>query len=209
MSLTSFENVLKSLSYVNTYIHVYAHIHTYNFFKKFQTFGGFSKCFPLYNSWVRFNFTICRYNFIVGLSLWWLSGKESACNAGDVGLIPGWGRSPGQGSGNPLQYSCLGNPVDRGAWWATIHVAHQGSQKSWTWLSDWTTTTISLTPTSLTSFKIQTIQNSCFINYVLSVVGKHSQRWLSNYKKNAMMYCWTLNLVIKTLLTSLIFNIFI
>ena len=40
---------------------------------------------------------------------------------GDAGSIPGWGRYPGGGSGNPLQYSCLGNPVDRGAWWATVH----------------------------------------------------------------------------------------
>ena len=49
-------------------------------------------------------------------------GKESACNAGDtgdVGLIPGSGRSPGGGQGNPLQHSCLENPMDRGAWWAT------------------------------------------------------------------------------------------
>ena len=43
---------------------------------------------------------------------WWLSGKESACNAGDTGLIPGSGRCPGGGNGNPLQYSCLGNPID-------------------------------------------------------------------------------------------------
>ena len=52
------------------------------------------------------------------------SGKESASNAGhirEVGLIPGLGRSPGEGHGNPLQYSCLGNPVDRGVWWATVH----------------------------------------------------------------------------------------
>ena len=47
--------------------------------------------------------------------------KESACNAGDLGLIPGSGRSPGEENGNPLQYSCLGNPMDRGAWWATVH----------------------------------------------------------------------------------------
>ena len=47
--------------------------------------------------------------------------ENSACNAGDVGLIPGLGRCPGEGNGNPLQYSCLGNPKDRGAWWATIH----------------------------------------------------------------------------------------
>ena len=52
---------------------------------------------------------------------WWLSGKESACNAGDLGLIPGSERSPGGGHGNPLQYSCWENPMDSGAWWATVH----------------------------------------------------------------------------------------
>ena len=54
----------------------------------------------------------------------WLTGKESACNAGatgDVGSIPGSGRSLGGGHGNPLQYSCLENPMDRGAWWAIVH----------------------------------------------------------------------------------------
>ena len=57
--------------------------------------------------------------------------KESTCNAGgagDVGLIPGWGRVPGGGYGNSLQYSCLENAMDRGAWWATVH----GVAKSWT-----------------------------------------------------------------------------
>ena len=48
-------------------------------------------------------------------------GKESSCSAGDPGSIPGSGRSPGEGNGNPLQYSCLENPMDRGAWWATVH----------------------------------------------------------------------------------------
>ena len=47
--------------------------------------------------------------------------KKSACNAGDRGLIPGSGRSLGAGNGNPLQYSCLENSMDRGAWWATVH----------------------------------------------------------------------------------------
>ena len=45
----------------------------------------------------------------------------SAGDIGDMGSIPGLGRSPGEGNGNPLQYSCLGNPMDRGAWWATFH----------------------------------------------------------------------------------------
>ena len=48
-------------------------------------------------------------------------GKESACNAEDLGLIPGLGGCPGEGNGNPLQCSCLGNPTDRGAWWAIVH----------------------------------------------------------------------------------------
>ena len=49
-------------------------------------------------------------------------------NEGNVGLIPGSARLPGEGNGNPLQYFCLGNPIDRGAWWATVH----GVAKSWT-----------------------------------------------------------------------------
>ena len=51
----------------------------------------------------------------------WLSGKESPANAGDAGSSPGSERSPGEGNGNPFQYSCLGNPVDRGAWQAIVH----------------------------------------------------------------------------------------
>ena len=47
--------------------------------------------------------------------------KESACKAGDPGLILGSGRSPGEGNGNPLQYSCLENPMDKGAWHAIVH----------------------------------------------------------------------------------------
>ena len=59
-------------------------------------------------------------------------GKESACNAGDPGSISGLGRSPGEGNGNPLQYYCLENSTDRGAWQATVH----GVVKSQTQLSD-------------------------------------------------------------------------
>ena len=62
-------------------------------------------------------------------------GKASACNVGDPGSIPGLGRSPGEGNGHPLQYSCLENPMDGGAWWATVH----GFGKSRTRLSHFTT----------------------------------------------------------------------
>ena len=65
-------------------------------------------------------------------------GKASASNAGDRGSIPGLGRSPGERSGNPLQYSCLQTPTDRGAWRATVH----GFARSWTRLSDFTFTFI-------------------------------------------------------------------
>ena len=58
--------------------------------------------------------------------------KNSLANAGDAGLIPRSGRSPGGGHRNPLQYSCLGNPMDREAWWATVH----GVAESWTHLSN-------------------------------------------------------------------------
>ena len=59
-------------------------------------------------------------------------GKASSRNAGHPGSIPGSGRSPGEGNGNPLQYSCLENPMDGGAWWATVH----GVAESWTRLSN-------------------------------------------------------------------------
>ena len=61
-----------------------------------------------------------------------LHRKESACNAGDLDSVLGSGRSPGEGNGNPLQYYCLENPMDRGAWKATVY----GVAKSWTRLSD-------------------------------------------------------------------------
>ena len=75
---------------------------------------------------------------LLGLASFWASlmdqlVKNLPANAGvarEVGLIPGPGRPPGRGKGNPLQYSCLGNPMDRGPWQATVH----GVTKGWTWL---------------------------------------------------------------------------
>ena len=55
------------------------------------------------------------------------NGKKSACNAGDLSFIPGSGRSLGEGNGYPLNYSCLGNPMDRRAWWAIVHGNHKES----------------------------------------------------------------------------------
>ena len=84
------------------------------------------------------NITKVKITFASGVPCWSLGfpggsdSKESACNVGDPGLIPGSRRFPGEGNGNPLQYSCLEKSMDRGAWWATVH----GVAKSWTRLSD-------------------------------------------------------------------------
>ena len=78
-------------------------------------------------------YEICNFKYIwvgykinINTNLLWgfpgsSDGKETACNAGDPSLIPGLGRSPGEGNDYSLQYSCLGNPMDREAWQATVH----------------------------------------------------------------------------------------
>ena len=71
------------------------------------------------------------FSFRIGLRRWF-SGKEFAKNAGDPGSAPGSGRSPGEGNGNPLQYSCLKNPMDRGTW----GLQSMGMEKNGTWLSN-------------------------------------------------------------------------
>ena len=79
--------------------------------------------------------TLTPFLVTVGASQAVLVVKNPPAKAGDPrdsGLIPGLGRSPGEGNDNPFQYSCLENHIDRGAWWATVH----GVAKSWTWLSD-------------------------------------------------------------------------
>ena len=79
--------------------------------------------------WVEENENVIDWAICSSLGLLrWLS-KESSCNIGGLGcLIPGSGRSPGEGNGNPFLYSCMGNPISRGVWWATVHVV----TKSWT-----------------------------------------------------------------------------
>ena len=92
--------------------------------------------------------------------------KNSPANAGDPGSIPDLGRSPAEGNGNLLKYSWLGNPMDRGAWQATIH----GLAQSWTQLSNWKTLTMIVEKYCMFCFGIQ-----CSLSFVLAI------SWL--YKK--------------------------
>ena len=78
----------------------------------------FLKIFPKVRNEQSGNFLICSLS---SRMLCNSVGKESACNVGDLGSIPGSGRSPGDGNGNLIQYSCLENPMNRGAWQATVH----------------------------------------------------------------------------------------
>ena len=89
-----------------------------DWFDLFVLQGSFKSLLQHHNSKVSI---LQRSAFVmIQLSYPWLpdnsKGTESACNAGDLGSVPEWGRSPGEGHGNPLQYSCLENPVDKGAW---------------------------------------------------------------------------------------------
>ena len=96
-------------------------------------------------------------------------GKASVYNVGDPGLSPGLGRSPGEGNGNPLQYYCLENPMDRGAWQAAVY----GVAKSWTQLSDFT----SLDFTSRIAIIAIVIITIAFTEYLLCV--KHGMKCCS------------------------------
>ena len=91
------------------------------------------------------NFLYCGLGFPGGSEV-----KASACNAGDLGSIPGSGSSPGEGNGNPLQYSCLENPKDGGAWWALVH----GVTKSRTQLSDFTSLRFTIVVQSLSCVQL-------------------------------------------------------
>ena len=104
-------------------------------------------------------------------------GKESACNVEDLYSFPGSGRSPGEGNGNPLQYSCLENPMDRGAWRATAH----GLTKSQIWLSDQHTNSLFQDPFSSELFSMFS-----FRNIAEESVAEMVKEWLSIflYKKN-------------------------
>ena len=81
---------------------------------RFSTYQGWANGFRM----IQAHYIYCvNFTSIIGGS----KGEESACSAGDPSSIPRFGRAPGEGNGNPLQYSCLENPMDGGGWWATVH----------------------------------------------------------------------------------------
>ena len=96
--------------------------------------------------------------------------KNPPVNAGDESSVPGLGRFPEEVNGNSLQYSCLGNPMDRGTWWA---MESMGSQKSWTWLSDYNNNHI-FRSYSINSIHIQ-LSKFCRINFGIEASTYNSQ----------------------------------
>ena len=116
--------------------------------------------------WIHLSWSI-YINGITGLPRW-LSGKKSTCQA-DPGSNPGSGRSPGEENGNPLQYSCLGNPMDRGVWWVTVHRVTQ----SWTQLSNETATTTTTTNNNVVLVSTWLVSSHKRIPNVNEISGRH------------------------------------
>ena len=115
--------------------------------------------------------------------------KAAACSAGDPGLIPGSGRSPGEGNGNPLQYSCLKNSMDWGAWWATVH----GVAKSRTRLNDFTLTSLSLSSNSVSivELKNQGKWKQLFFPFLFKVFVE--VKFINKFNHKFNHYKWTIH----------------
>ena len=121
----------------------------------FRTLGHLGKCRNLlFSIWEVLNVT-----GFLGSS----NSKESVCNAGDLGSVPGSGRSPREGKGNSLQYSCLGNPRDRGDWWATVHRVTKESDTAEQQQLGFTLSAFSLWP----SLQTELTANGTFIHITL------------------------------------------
>ena len=126
---------------------------------------------------------------------WWLSCKVSACNAGDVGSIPESGRSPGGGHGNPLQYCCLENPKDRGAWWATVHRVTESDTKKWVITYTWDLGSATQMHLSETFLKKRGTWGHLrkwephFVGHRAEVLGFWEQRCLQDWVP-AAEWCW-------------------
>ena len=140
----------------------------------------------LYITWYKFFIRCMIYNIFSHSC--GSEGKAFALNVGDLGLIPGSGRSPGEGNGNPLQYSCLENPIDWGSWWATV----QAVAKSQTWLSDFTFTSHSVGY----FFLLSSFLSFYFLNGVLWSTNllKFLQNSVYQISLSSLGFQWSLNL---------------
>ena len=129
-------------------------------------------------------------------------GKETACNVGDLGLIPGSGISPGEGNDNPLQYPCLENPMVRGTWQSTVH----GIAKSQTWLSNFIITIYIIQVTK----KDLLYSTGNYIQYLVKIYNrKESQKKCVCVYIYVYIYIYKLNhftVHLKTLFSELYFN---
>ena len=110
----------------------------------------------------------------------WLSGKESACQVENMGSVPGLRRSPGEENGNPIQYSCPGNPMDRGPWWG---YSPWCCKKSWTWLSMYAHTS-----SVIAYFYVYLIINLYLYNLLLFGIFK-KQTFLLRHSWLTMLSC--------------------
>ena len=117
--------------------------------------------------------------------------KVSACNVGDPSSTPGSGRSPGEGNGNPFQYSCLENPMDGGAWWATVH----GVSKSRTRLSDFTFTT-SLTFLHNTALKLFCLLSTS-LAHIQNTISMRAGTCLSHSLLYSQLLEWNMCLLVE------------
>ena len=115
------------------YMYIYPRFQIFSLYRSLQSIEQSSLCYtagPYYFSILYIVVCICQFQSpslsLVTITLGFpggSDGKESVCNAGDLGLIPGSGRSPGEGNGNLIQYTCLENYMDKGAQWARVHGA--------------------------------------------------------------------------------------
>ena len=115
--------------------------------------------------------------------------KVAACSVGDPGLIPGLGRSPGEGNGNPLQYSCLKNSMDWGAWWAIVH----GVAKSLIRLCNFTLTSLSLSANSVSIVELnnQGKWKQLFFPFLFKVFVE--VKFINKFNHKFNHYKWTIN----------------
>ena len=116
--------------------------------------------------------------------------KESDCSAGDLGSIPGLGRSPEEGTSNPLQYSCLEKSMDLGAWQATVH----GVAKKWTWLSNFyfhKPTTMGKRKAYMNAHTHIYTHNTLAYMFTLHAIKCHGQRSLTGYIAHRVPKSWS------------------